>query len=218
MARDVQREARFAHTGAGCQNQQVGAIEARDRIVQRLDAGGDALIQIPFRAVEQIEPVERFENDLVDPLESLHIFTATNVKYALLRRIQQGGCVRAVFARVVQNPARRLNQRAHIVFVAHDLRVGFHVRNRGHDLCQLHQVRFACGFVKARRFLESLQNRHKVDGLAEREHFEHRAINQHVIDLMKIIGTRKNFRDPVQTGGIQQNRAQNGLLRLGAER
>ena len=54
---DVQRKAGLAHTGTGCQNDQIAAAKAGKHGIQQTEAGGDALVLVRIRAVLGADPL-----------------------------------------------------------------------------------------------------------------------------------------------------------------
>ena len=216
MVSDIQCEAGFSHTGTGRQQNQVGTVQAGDGFIQIPDPGGNALKLVAVRGIEKVQPVKGLDNNLVDPLQALHIFSPADIKNPLLRRIQQGGRVVSSLRGLLQDIPGGSDQSADVVFIPDDARVGFHIGNRRHDLSQLQKIGFPIHLVKGRVLLQLVQHGDEIHRLAQGEHFQHSVVNHPVVGQVEVFGPRKDLRDSVQTGGIQQDRSQNRLLRLRA--
>ena len=191
MPRDVERKARLAHAGARAHDDEVGAVEAGDRVIELADARRDAAVQVLVRRIQPVEPLEGLEKHLVEPLQALMLLPRRMSKMRCSAESSSSAVSPAPLGRVVQNAARRLNQHAHVELVAHDHAVFLDIRDARHELGELHQVHLAGAFVKCIFLTEPLEQRDEVYRLARREHFEHHTVDQAVVDLIEILGARQ---------------------------
>ena len=113
-------QAGLAHAGPGRQDDQVRTVQAGDGFIQIPDSGGNALKLVAVRGIEKVQPVKGLDNNLVDPLQALHIFSPADIKNPLLRRIQQGGRVVSSLRGFLQDISGGSDQSADVVFIPDD--------------------------------------------------------------------------------------------------
>ena len=71
MARNVQRKARFAHAGSCADDDKVGAVQARDRVIQFTDTRRDAAVQVFVRRIQAVKAFKRLKQHFVQALKTL---------------------------------------------------------------------------------------------------------------------------------------------------
>ncbi len=218
VAGNIQCKAGFAHPRPCPEENKVRSVQTGDGVVQFLDARGNAAVKIRIRGIQLIQTVKLIDNDFIHTLETLHIFSPPDIENTLFSGIQQSRSIRFSCRRFFNNIPRRGNQRADIVFIPDDCSIILHVGNRRNQLSKLKQIGFCVRSVGISAQFQALQNGDKINRFAFREHPEHDGINPAVAAEIKIIGPGKDLRDAVHAGRIQKDGAEDGLLRLKAER
>ena len=74
MAGNIQRKAGLAHARAGAEQNQVRPVQARNGLVQLLNAGRHSAEFIAVRRIQLVQAVKGVENNLVYPLEPAYFF------------------------------------------------------------------------------------------------------------------------------------------------
>ena len=210
VQRNVERKARLAHAGAGRDEDELARVQTEDRLVQIRQAGGQAG-DAPAAARRLGEVCIHALDDHADRLQAADVAPLPERIDLALGRLEHG--VRAAGAlkdHVVDLIGRRV-QIAQQRLIAHDGRVLEHIRRRGRDLHDLHEVLLRRVLVHAAD-LHLLEHRDRVHALPVGEHGEDGVKNIAVGLNIKFVGLDlfDHVRDAAR---VDEHRADDCLLR-----
>ena len=210
---DVQRETGLAHTGAGSEDDEVAAAKAGEHRIQQAEACGDALVFVRIRAADLLQVGQGLHHAGGKRCQCAGIAAGADLINALLRVFKQQVGIRLISG-ILQDVLCNTHQLAHQILFLHDLGIGLHVGNAGHRLGKAGQVHLC--FVGTGEHTvrdNSVQQRHKVDGLVGGEQAQHFGVDLRILpgvehlrpDDLHQVGERFRF---------EQHRTQHALLCL----
>ena len=207
---DVERHARLTHAGTGRNEDEFTRVQAKDRLVQIRQAGGQTG-DAPAAARRLGEVCIHTLDDHADRLQAADVASLPErVDLALGRLEHSVRPAGALKDHIVDLIGRRV-QVAQQRLIAHDGRVLEHVRRRGRDLHDLHEVLLRRVLVHAAD-LHLLKHRDGIHALPIGEHGEDGVKNVAVDLNIKFVGLDlfDHVRDAAR---VDEHRADDCLLR-----
>ena len=210
MQGDVERHARLTHAGAGRDEDEFTRVQAEDRLIQIRQTGsqtGDA----PAAARRLGEVCVHTLDNHADRLQTADVAPLPERIDLALGRLKHGirpaGALKDHLVDLIGRRVQVAQQR----LIAHDGRVLEHVRRRGRDLHDLHEVLLRRVLVHAAD-LHLLEHRDRVHALPVGEHGEDGVKNIAVGLNIKFVGLDlfDHVRDAAR---IDEHRTDDCLLR-----
>ena len=210
MQRDVERKARLAHAGARGDEDQLARVQAEDRLVQIRQTGrqtGDAAAAARRLGEVCVHALD----DHADRLQAADIASLPQRIDLALGRLEHGVRTARAFKDHGVDLIGRGVQIAQQCLIAHDGRVLEHVRRRGRDLHDLHEILLG-RILEHAAHLHLFEHRDRVHALPVGEHGEDGVKNIAVGLNIKFVGLDllDHIRDAAR---VDEHRADDCLLR-----
>ena len=209
---DIERDSRLAHTGTGCDQNQVSLVQAVDLAVKIVKSGRQAG-DLAAGGRQLFQPVVDVDHDLADVLQAVTSVAAPERIDLFLRNLEH--FLRRADAVVdhFRDFRRCGRQRAQERLVMHDRAVLLDIGGGRRDLQQLRDVIIAALLVIHAALFHLIEYGNRVDLFREVEHRIDRLVDLTVLPEIKIV--RLQHTDHVRHAAlVDQHRAENGLLRL----
>ena len=211
VQRDIERESGLTHAGSGRDQDQVGLVQAGQRLIERMKAGGHARdVAVRLHALVQLG-IEIRDN-VFELGKALDLASLPDVVDALLGKLGNARGIALPGNGVLLNFAAGVGKLPQQALVAHDADVFRDVARAGRDVHELKQIGAAAGLVVVARARQLVEHGYRVDALRAVEH----RIND-LKDPLVLIGVevvRAHLLDDLgDTVRIDQHRAEKRLLR-----
>ena len=210
MGRDVERERRLAHAGAGGEDHQVRLLEPGRQLVEGPEAGrraGDVVVGV----LDLVEPLERLLEQAVDALEVARDALVGDREHDLLGPVDQLRRLADVLVAERRDVGARADQAAIGRGVADDLGVVAGVGRRRHRRRERVDDRLPADVVEHPAVVERARERDRVDDVALAVHLQDRAVDGRVRPAVEVVGLEQ-LRDDRDRVLRDQHRAQDRLL------
>ncbi len=214
VLREVRHQRRFAHRRSCGEDDQVAGLEAsRDR-VEVVEARRGAGDRLAF-AGEALELLQLAGQEVADRQEVLAAVLVGDLEDGALGHVDEVARQRLVAVHTGLDLVGRAQQPAEHRVVAHDARVLADVADSRHGARQEVDRRAAADGLEVPGLLEVLDERERVDGLAERVQVEHRLVDAPVALAVEVLRLEPLVDDQGGERGVrEQDGAEHRLLRL----
>ena len=197
--RHVEGEGGLPHAGTGRHHDQLAVLHPAQKIVQLLEAGGQAR-QAALATLEVVDLGEGFLEEFVEADRLRGMLVAGDIVDDLFRQIDQLGRRPPEIRGQPENLLGGPDQPAHPGFLRHDASVVFGVGRGGHPLDQFHQGHAPPHLFQQLLVGQGLLQRHQVDHLAAVAERQHLFVHPPVLLTVEIVGPEEG--DDISQGLI----------------